>query len=330
MCISGYGNEIILKKGWYKAAHNGTKVMLKNIEHFDAQSVKTTDYLRVNGRITKLPPGSIRNLPSITTLKLVYCSIQDIQPDAFQNLNNLATMALHDNEIKRIQYGVFNNMNVTVLFLHRNQIESIDSTAFDDMPNLYRIKLNHNNIKQWDNNWFKNTPQLTELLFRRNFLIEIPPEAFKNIKGSHVTGTGIAVDTKIYLSKNQITNIAPNAFQGLTEFSHLWLDRNQLKEIDDKVFSSITQAGAIILSRNLLTNIPKQLFSNLKTELLSLVLIGNNHLTCVPYEVVSKVKMTNLQGIKRLRCDCVREVLKKCENEKKSCDIKTSCDKGGK
>lgn len=323
--ISGTGSEILVRKGWYKTFHKGPKTPIANITHIDDQLVNATDYLQVSGRILKLHPGSIRNLPLVSTLKITFCGTHKILAGAFQNLTNLATLALSDNEIVHVPYGVFNGMNLTVLFLQRNEIETIDSGAFDDMPNLYRIKLNANYIKSWDSNWFKNTPQITELFFRRNNITEIPSNAFKHIKGSHFFNGKTTIDTKIYLSRNQISTIDRDAFQDFKEFSQLWLDRNELGVLDDKMFSHLIQVGGIYLGRNRISQIPEALFPNVKTEVLTLDLSANNNITCIPYNVVSKVKFVNFQNVRKLDCDCIRAVRDKLSVEKKDNVIKSKC-----
>lgn len=330
ICVSGMsnGNEYLVKKGWYKTAHKGPKIPLVNIRNIDDQTINATDYLRISGRITRIPSGAIKNLPLISTLKLTFCGTQEITPGAFENVKNLATLALSDNEITHIRFGVFNNLNITVLFLQRNEIKIIDSSAFDNMPNLFRIKLNSNQISTWDSEWFRNTPRITELIFRRNNITEIPAGAFHKIKGSHVFDDHSTIDTKIYLSKNKISKIDPNAFQGFQEFSQLWLDRNEISVLDVKIFDSLLQIGGIYLGRNRISQLPDSLFPNLKTEVMTLDLIGNNNLTCISYNIISKVKVTNLQSVRKLDCGCIRQVTEKLANEKKNNVIKSKCDRG--
>lgn len=319
------GNEFLLRKGWYKTSHKGPKILFNNITHIDNQLINATTYLQLRGRITTIFSGGIRNLEQVSTMKITFCGTEELLPGAFQNLSNLATLALSDNEIREVKSGVFNKLNLTVLFLQRNEIETIESTAFNNMPNLYRIKLNTNKISIWDSNWFQYTPRITELFFRRNLITEIPQGAFKNIKGSHSLNDQITVDTKIYLSKNKISKIEVNAFQNFTEFSQLWLDRNELEEIDENIFAPLIQVGGIFLSRNQISKLPDGLFPNLKTDILTLDLVGNNNLTCVPYGIVSKVKIVNLQGVKKLDCKCIRDVVKKLVSEKKKSVIKSKC-----
>lgn len=317
--------ELLIRKGWYRNFPKSPKFPLVDIKYIDNQIVNASDYLRLSGHISKIPHGGIRDLPKLTTIKISLCGIEDIMPGAFQNLPNLATMALTDNGISHIKQGVFNKLNITVLYLQRNDIETVDSGAFDDMPNLYRIKLNSNKITVWESDWFKNTPRITELSFRRNSISEIPPKAFKNIQGSHAFNSELIVDTKIFLSKNNIVTIDPNAFENFTEFSQLWLDRNEIEDIDEGVFASVIQIGGVFLGKNRIRKLPRDLFPSLKSEMQTLDLSRNHNLTCISYEVVSKVKVTNMQSIRRLNCECVRGLTKQFVNESKENSIKSNC-----
>ncbi|KAJ8948654.1 hypothetical protein NQ318_022722 [Aromia moschata] len=264
VAVSG---EVLLKKGWYRTHRKGPKIVLANVTFNRRQN-------------------------------LSFCGISDVDPGAFVNLPNLVVLGLLDNEIKSIKAGVFNGLKVSTLFLQRNQIKLIDSQAFDDMPNLFKIHLNSNKISTWDNAWFKNTPRLTEILFRRNEIQRIPSDAFRNIKGKHVKDGEYVVDTKIYLSKNNISFVDPDALNNLEELSQLWLDRNRISQLDEKVFSRVTQIGGLFLSKNKLRSMPDDMFPRLNDDIVLLDLTGNHNLTCLSYKIVSKTKLTVVDHIK--------------------------------
>lgn len=326
VCMEVTG-EFLIRKGWYKTnkSNKGPRVSINNVHYIDADVVPDSTFLKINGRIPTIFGGGIRNLKSVTTLKLSFCGIREIKPGGFVNLTHLETLSLSDNELDTIRYGVFNNLPVFTLFLHRNEIRTIESRAFDDMPNLYRIKLNSNLLTYWDSNWFKNTPRITDLFFRRNEILKIPGRAFRNLKGGHSYNGTYTVDTKIYLSHNNISFIDPHAFEGLEEFNQLYLDRNRLAEIDDRVFSHLKQIGVIFLSKNQLTSLPANMFPNINADLLTLDLAANNNLSCISYEIITKVKMTVLQDVRKLDCKCILQLMERLVNENKRNEIKTDC-----
>lgn len=318
-------NSLLLKKGWYKTTIKGRKISFNNVEALDDKVVPSSNFLRVGGRIPTLFKGSVRNLHNTTIIKMSICGITNLLPGAFENVPKLEVLALLDNEIEHVPSGVFNHLNLTTLYLQRNQISTIDSGAFDDMPRLYKIKLNSNKITIWNPDWFHNSPSITEILFRRNEIPEIPSNAFKNIKGSHGYKGTYLVDTKIYLSHNNISSIAPDALRGLEELSQLWLDRNSLKELNERVFSEVTEMGILFLSKNKLKALPSRMFPKLTSDIDILDLTGNNNMTCLSYDIVSVVKLTNIQDIRRLDCKCVEKLITRLKEEKKVNEVKTEC-----
>ncbi|XP_018563766.1 chondroadherin-like [Anoplophora glabripennis] len=320
-------DSVLLKKGWYRTQSRGRKITLNDVEVFDESTVPDSDYLRVGGRIPTLSKGSVRNLSNATILKFSFCGVTNVLAGAFENLPKLEILALLDNEIDHVRAGVFNNMNLTTLYLQRNQIATIDTKAFDDMPRLYKLKLNSNKISVWDPNWFHNSPSLTEVLFRRNNIQSIPSKAFQNIKGSHVYQGTYLVDTKIYLSKNSISYISPDALYGLEELSQLWLDRNRLTELDEGIFAGITQMSILFLSKNKLKALPSKMFPKLTSDIDILDLTHNNNITCLSYDIVSAVKLTNVQDVRRLDCECVQKLVDRLKEAEKVNEIKADCKK---
>lgn len=324
--LSAVSGHVILNRGWVKYHNRGPKIFVKNVEHFEPKVVKNSNYLRVNGIIRTLVSGSVRNLSEVKTLRLSLCGIREVNPGAFVNLRSLKTLVLRENEITHIASGVFNNLTVSALYLHKNQIRTIDSDAFDDMPHLHLIKINANNISTWDSNWFKNTPQLTELFFRRNFIEKIPARAFKQLKGGHTSSGTYIVDTRIYLSKNLITSIDPTAFADLTEVQQIWLDRNDLSEIPEHVFAHMKQVDVIFLSKNRLREVPSNIFKSFERELLILDLTRNHNFTCPSYDIVSRVNVTTLNANRRLNCSCVKILTEKLLEDGRNNKIESDCD----
>nr|CAI5868255.1 unnamed protein product [Callosobruchus analis] len=316
-------SDLLFRKGWYRSSKKGPKTQVTDVEHIDGKQFPNSKYLRVSARFSVLVSSSVRNLTKLSTLKLSFCGISQLKPGAFANLPNLTTLALIDNKIERIPRGVFNNLNVGTLFLQRNQIETIDAEAFDDMPNLFRIKLNANKISIWNSDWFKNTPRLSQLYFRRNRIEVIPEQAFKNLKATYLPGGRIELE--IYLSKNLIHTIHPQAFGGIDSIRKLMLDRNNLQEVDENLFNGMKHIDVIFFSKNQLRELPKNLFSALHSDLLTLDLAGNHNFSCLPYEIASKVKITDAVDIRRLDCECVFDLIKELSEHNKTNEIKTGC-----
>ncbi|KAG5881185.1 hypothetical protein JTB14_034962 [Gonioctena quinquepunctata] len=323
LIINNSDGEILFQSGWYKAHQKGRRHNLSDVSYIDSSIVPDTKYLRIRAKIPNIFRGGIRKLENVETLKIVLCGISEVEPGSFENLPNLKTLALHDNVLEQIRVGVFNHLHLSKLYLHRNKIQVIESQAFDDMPELILLKLNSNSISFLDSNWFKNTPRLTELFFRRNQLRSIPSGAFRNIKGSHNFD-----GTRIYLSKNYISSIDPTAFSELKEMNQLWLDRNELEELDENLFINVDHIGVLSLMKNRLKTVPRDFLKNFKSDLLILDLANNNNITCLDYDLVSKVKMTNLQRINKLDCECVKKLVVRLKENSENNEISSECNIG--
>lgn len=304
--------QCFIQKGFYKIYRRGGKFTYNN-ESFNNRTIFKTNYLKIINsesaiKTINLPSGAFSGLTQLEHLELTKCHLKSISPGAFDNLPNLDTLQLQENQLSHIKKGIFNNLLISSLSLQRNEISKIDSDAFNDMPNLARIKLNKNKISQWDPNWFYNTPRLTDVIIRRNHITELPANAFRNLKGVHeVDSKTDVVDLKLFFSRNLISEIHSEAFNGLESFKQLWLDRNNLSYLDKRVFSNVRQLSVLFLSRNKLHSVDEDLFPNLK-EMLEILDLKGNNFTCLPLKIVSKTKVTNIDNNKNFNQECLEEL----------------------
>lgn len=315
---SDVNGDFLFKFGWYKTYPNGSKTEVSEISSLDKAIIGDTKYLKLKAKIPVLFPGSVKNIESLEILKLVSCNVHTILPQAFRDIPNISMIALNDNKLKGIKTGIFNNLNVSTILLHRNKIQFIESEAFDNMTRLIKLQLNSNFISYWDNNWFKHTPQLSELYFRRNAIRTVPSRAFKNVPVRNRK-------LKIYLSKNYISSLEKDAFYGLKECGQIWLDRNEIVDLNERLLADMEYLEVLILAKNFLSSVPNKLCNHLKSDLISLDLTNNNNLTCLDYELVQKVKLTNVQKIRGLDCGCIKNLKNKFVNNLQNNEINSDC-----
>lgn len=180
--------------------------------------------------------GAVKNLNSLERLKLGNMKIVAVEPGAFQNLPNLIVLDLHKNFLEEVRDGVFNVLNVTEIYLQGNRIAKIAANAFDNMQYLEILNLDNNRLKNVESDWFFNTPNVQYISLKQNRLQHLPAMAFKNIKGEHVTDDGDLVKTDIYLSKNRIKTIHPDAFVNLHTIGDLYLNNNRLQTLSNSTF----------------------------------------------------------------------------------------------
>lgn len=148
--------------------HKWLNKTIQQVQHIDQHLFPNAENIKIfTYQIKELYPGSIKNLASLKTIRLSDCKIKAILPGAFQNLPRLTYIHLQDNKITVIEENIFNYLPVKELWLHRNDIRTIREGAFDNMPELEVIRLNKNSLTKWESSWFRNTPKLSLVNFRR-------------------------------------------------------------------------------------------------------------------------------------------------------------------
>lgn len=264
--------------------------------------------------------GSVRGLHSLERLTLTDMKITAIQPNAFEDLPNLEVLDLRRNLVEEIEEGVFNVLNVTQLWLQGNRISRIATKAFDNMSYLEVVNLDNNRLTNVDTNWFGNTPNVQYLSLKQNLIEELPKRAFENIIGSHYTDDGDTVTTDIYLSKNKITTIHPDAFENLETLGDLYLNSNRLKTLSANVFSTLKNIQVLSFAKNKLVEIDDNTFSN--TESIKELDISFNKLTCLPYSVADRAEKIVLLGNKGFNCSCLNKLQNKVNQNNRTTLIK--------
>ncbi|KAL3272500.1 hypothetical protein HHI36_013977 [Cryptolaemus montrouzieri] len=310
--------EVLLKSGSMRFTTDSNSHRIQSI-----QDVKYFDEVLVNGsQLRVLSPdmpvlfeGAFRNMKNLQILQIPRCKIQEIKPKAFMNLPNLDRIQLQDNLISRIESNIFNFMNISQLFLHRNKIDFIHSEAFDNMPNLHTIKLNANQIRTWDSNWFLDTPKLTDIFIRRNQIWKLEENAFKNIKKLQVGYEENQNSTNIYLSKNRISSIHPQALSELVRLNDFFLDRNNLTDIPQNLFAYIESITYLNLRRNKLENLAQYPFPKI-TRFKTLDLTRNN-LKCISENVATRVDKILLED-NFIDCECLNQLTKAVKEKGKN------------
>ncbi|KAK7085438.1 hypothetical protein SK128_027135 [Halocaridina rubra] len=107
-----------------------------------------------NGSIFKISPGAFRSLSQLTQLDLGYNMLEILPRERLRGLNTLS------------------NLNLT-----RNRIKKLDQFP-SDAQNLKVLDASGNMLTELDENVFKHTPGLEELLLGDNWITSIHPEAF--------------------------------------------------------------------------------------------------------------------------------------------------------
>ncbi|GJQ83737.1 putative regulation of response to stimulus [Trypoxylus dichotomus] len=210
-----------------------------------------------------LRKDTISNSTDLETLIFDDNGIVEVYPGAFGNLPAIKRISLANNKLKKVRSGVFNHLDLLILMLSSNEIETIETTAFDNMTQLISIMLGYNRIKHIDSGWFWNCDSLLTISLDGNEITHVPEDAFRNIKCIHSVNNN-TIRTNIHMGRNRITKIHPNAFRNITEIGYIWLQENYLSELENELFSGFNFISTLRLNKNNLTCLSDQILSDLK------------------------------------------------------------------
>lgn len=129
---------------------------------------------------------------------------------------------------------------LTVLDLRNNQIETIDTNAFQACSNLEELDLANNKLTLIEGNKFNQVTQLNILSLYGNQIKRIEAKAFETCSNL----------TELYLSNNKLTRIDENTFKQLTKLTKLWLSNNKIETIGAKAFENCTSLKELNLDNN--------------------------------------------------------------------------------
>ncbi|KAI5706247.1 hypothetical protein M8J75_006298 [Diaphorina citri] len=134
----------------------------------------------------------------------------------------------------------------------------------------------------------------TELRLEQNDITELPPKAFANYKRLR----------RIDLSKNQISKVAVDAFQGLKSLTSLVLYGNKIKDLPGGVFHGLSSLQLLLLNANEISCIRKDTFKDLHS--LNLLSLYDNNIQSLANGTFDSMKSIQTLHLARnpFICDC--------------------------
>ena len=123
-----------------------------------------------------------KNAEKISSFDASGCRIESLQNEEFLRAPNLTYLYLSRNEITKIGTTAFNKLHkLQVLHLDHNEIRELDSETFYHLPDLGRIFLQHNDIVTLPDNLFQKNQNLQQIDLSHNKIFQIN-ESFKKFK----------------------------------------------------------------------------------------------------------------------------------------------------
>lgn len=192
-------------------------------------------------------PSQLAKFTKVVSLNLASNHINHPLPSYFRNWHVLSRLNLSNNNYETWSSSGY-QLNMNILDLSKNKINSIDQDAFRYTPLLQHLDLSENRIYDLPSTVFAEAKNLDTLILSRNYLSEVP--SFQSHSMKH-----------LLLSNCQIMEVNVNSLVGMNSLLHIDLSMNQLEELPDNLASHTLQE--FDLGYNEISNINDWTFSSL-------------------------------------------------------------------
>ena len=194
---------------------------------------------------TDLDPSDLAGLTALRSLTVVASPNLNLDPDDFSHLNlnlrqlsfsgntgltlaandfsslsSLESLALvGDNALSSLESGVFNGLTdlKSLVLAFNSALNSLPENIFQDLTNLENLVLGRNDFSSLPENIFEGLTKITALQLLGNKLTSLPQNIFRDL------GPDLQ---ELELQNNQLTQILPGTFDGLSGLQSLDLSGN--------------------------------------------------------------------------------------------------------
>ncbi|XP_063310677.1 reticulon-4 receptor isoform X2 [Pelobates fuscus] len=203
---------------------------------------------------------------------------------------------LHNNKITFIRSTSFNScQNLTILWIHSNNISHIESGAFYGLNKLEELDMSDNfNLKTISPLTFRGLAHLHILHLNRCGLLELPIGIFQ----------GLFSLQYLYLHDNNLNFLHDDTFLDLGNLTFLFLHGNKLNSLSENVFTGLINLDRLLVHQNRLSMVHRRTFHDLKK--VTTLYLFNNNLTILKGEILSplvSLQYLRLNGNQWI-CDC--------------------------
>lgn len=202
----------------------------------------------------------IKNLNSLTTLKITNNNFKSFTQNNFPDSYRLSSLDLSNNQIEFIQ---LNFTNLISLILANNKIKSFSQL---DINNVQFLDLNHNFIQVFEIENIALAKSIQNLILTRNQITaieKIQMENFQNLNLLYLNENLLKEIEFPFLNKLERVNLANNRILSIKKVTlkicptwHIFLENNFISEIEANSFEFNSKLIVLYLANNSLSQIP--------------------------------------------------------------------------
>lgn len=300
-------------------------------EDFSIKFPKLQAVFLSNNRISKIQPGTFKNLKDLRLLSLSKNFLASLPQEFLMNSVNLSGIGLSGNELSRIPKGFLRRLprlkifearntflgdsvweemlkstSLEILDLSNSALTYINSTVMSNLRQLKRLVLSGNSIRELPNNVLQRQSKLELLYLRSNEITEIGKNSLVGLKSlqaltlynNNISIIHNAAFRKLSNSLTQFLNLSsnaltkvPRAVSVLGKLVSLDISHNEIDSLDINSFEGLDSLLELHISNNILTYIPQNVFQ--KCPNLIILNIATNN--------ISRVQNNAFGQLRRLR-----------------------------
>ena len=181
----------------------------------------------------------------------------------------------------------------TFVFLYENPLEDIAAGAFQDLPKLEVLGIYENKLKSLRGDMWQGMTKIKVLNFEENEITSLSRDSF-SVQSSAGDYSSALTDTCtwLYLEKNEIASIADNSFADLTSLERLFLSKNDLTEVRPAMWRGLVNLVELNIDDSQITDIPTAAFAEMPK--LNKLDLSGNLLTEVTGDMFSGIDLWSL------------------------------------
>jgi len=227
---------------------------IESVEDLFAPIVSSLKILKLaHNSLTKISSNVFKSMTQLKELDISYNNILEIEPNAFQELSSLIHLLASQNKMIQLDGNIFQrNSHLLVLDLSKNRFQSAPS-SLKHLKLLQTLDLSENMLDSVESAAFLNLQQLWRIQLHGNRIRNVTENQFRQLHALQI----------LDLSSNKISHIERRSFDSNQHLQALRLDNNHLTNLDE-LFNKLSNLKWLNISSNLLTefdysNIPAQL-----------------------------------------------------------------------
>jgi adenylate cyclase len=259
------------------ASHNDiTQISLVPSEGLHPYALRSLDVS--HAKLSCLDGHVLSQLTSLRSLKVDHNSIRYI-PESLGDLSQLILLSCSDNELGSLPSSIGRLQRLETLDAHNNSLTELPATLWN-CASLSHINATSNLLGTWHPSPVGGSNAAT------GAADSLVPERKTSTTSAYTTRTlpPLAYSLeRLYLGENQFTDDGILPLMILKELVVLNLSFNELQDIPPNFFRGLTQLEELYLSGNKLTTIPTEDLHRLSQ--LSVLFLNGNRLQTLPQEI---------------------------------------------